>query len=225
MPASRYDLVVFDLDGTLVDSAGDIAGALNHALAERALPTHAVQAVVPMIGGGVRELVRKSLDNPRATDEPLIDELIASLRAFYRAHPVIHTRLYAGADAALASLPRSIARGVATNKPGGLARLIVERLDLLRHFPSLEWVLGEDDTGAARKPDPAMVETLRARAAASRERTLLVGDSPVDAATARAAGIDFCLVDWGYATPLARAGLTARWRIDSFAGLGEVVGF
>jgi phosphoglycolate phosphatase len=198
-----YDLCIFDLDGTLIDSVGDIAAAL-----ERTLGAHfSDEQVAGWVGSGVHELLR------RAGAVGDLDEVARRYRAEYATDPVSHTRPYAGVLATLRALPCK--KAVATNKPGALSRTIVERLGLAAEVFA---VLGEDDVGA-RKPDPRIVDVLREKAGADRARTLYVGDSLVDAATANAAGVDLCLVTWGYAPPDAIRAAPAKFHIDRFDGL------
>jgi phosphoglycolate phosphatase len=198
-----YDLCIFDLDGTLIDSAADIAAALERTLGA----PFTVEQVAAWVGSGVHELLRRA----GATGD--LDEVARRYRAEYAADPISHTRPYVGVAATLRAL--SCKKAVATNKPGGLSRTIVERLGLGAEFFA---VLGEDDVGA-RKPDPRIVEVLCERAGVDRARTLYVGDSLVDAATANAAGVDLCLVTYGYAPPGAIRAAPAKFHIDRFDGL------
>jgi phosphoglycolate phosphatase len=206
----RYDLVIFDLDGTLIDSVGDIADALNETLAKHGLPTHDDVAVARMVGSGVRELVRRALP----PGHPL-EEMVAEYRAHYLARPIGRTVLYPGVAETLAALPMQ--KAVATNKPGVLSRRILDELGVLRQFAA---VLGEDDVGRT-KPDPLIVEKLRGTT--RRAGTLYVGDSLVDAATARNAGVDLALVTYGYASPSEIRAAPAAFHLDRFGDLLRVL--
>lgn len=205
-----YQLVIFDLDGTLIDSVGDIADALNHVLAT----AHSDGEVARLIGGGVRELLR------RAGAPGDLDELAGRFRAAYAERPVVHTRLYLGVIDTLERLSaRGLTLAIATNKPGALARAIVERLGIAPHFIA---TLGEDDVGA-RKPDPLIVDLLRGRAGATRAATLYVGDSLIDAATAEAARVDLALATWGYEDAAAIRSHPARFHLERFADLDGIL--
>ena len=196
-----YDLVIFDLDGTLIDSIGDIADALN-----RTLDAHFADAeVAGWVGAGVRALLSRA----GVADEAL-DDTARVFGAHYAAQPARHTRPYLRVRETL----RAIAcdKAVATNKPGELSRAIVARLGLADEFVA---VLGEDDVGV-RKPDPLIVDILRGKVGAGRAQTLYVGDSLVAAATAPAAGVDLCLVTYGYAPPDAIRAAPAAHHIDRF---------
>jgi phosphoglycolate phosphatase len=197
-----YDLIVFDLDGTLIDSVGDIADALNRVLGTR----HGDAEVARWVGSGVKQL----LAGAGASGD--LDALAKQYRAAYFAQPVARTSVYLGVKETLARLDAQ--KAIATNKPGALARTIVERLGLAEHFAA---VLGEDDVGA-RKPDPLIVDLLRGKVGASRARTLYVGDSRVDAQTAAAARVDFCFVTYGY----EHERQAAKYTIDRFADLAAL---
>jgi phosphoglycolate phosphatase len=196
-----YDLVIFDLDGTLIDSVGDIADALNRTLGT----AFADATVAGWVGAGVRVLLERAGVAPGAVDDAAV-----RFRAEYGAQPCKHTRPYLRVRETLRAL--ACDKAVATNKPGELSRTIVERLGLADEFVA---VLGEDDVGA-RKPDPIIIDILRGKVGASRAQTLFVGDSLVDAETARNAGVDLCLVTYGYASPEAIAATPAQHHIDRF---------
>jgi phosphoglycolate phosphatase len=210
-----YDLLIFDLDGTLVDSVGDIADALNRTLAELGLPPYADGAVARMVGSGVRELVRRALGPERQVH---LDRAVARYRAHYEAQPVRRTSLYLGVAPTLDALA-GVDKAVATNKPGALARRVVEELGIARHFVA---VLGEDDVGRA-KPDPLIVDVLRGKTGAARGRTLYIGDSLVDAATAEAARVDLALVTYGYADPATITAHPAKFHLQRFGDTLSVV--
>ena len=196
-----YDLVIFDLDGTLIDSVGDIADALNQTLGT----THPDSTVAGWVGSGVRVLLERAGVAPAD-----LDDAAARFGEHYAAQPCKHTRPYLRVRETL----RAIAcdKAVATNKPGELSRTILSRLGLADEFVA---ILGEDDVGA-RKPDPLIVDILRGKVGIARAQTLYVGDSLVDAETARAAGVDLCLVTYGYAAPDAIRAAPAQHHVDRF---------
>jgi phosphoglycolate phosphatase len=196
-----YDLVIFDLDGTLIDSVGDIADAVNHTLGS----AFADAAVAEWVGSGVRVLLERA-----GVAADALDDAVARFRAHYAAQPAKHTRPYLRVRETLRALDCD--KAVATNKPGELARAIVERLGLAGEFVA---ILGEDDVGA-KKPDPLIVDILRGKVGAGRAQTLYVGDSLVDAETAHAAGVDLCLVTYGYAPPDAIRAAPAQFHVDRF---------
>jgi phosphoglycolate phosphatase len=205
-----YDLFIFDLDGTLIDSVGDIADSLNETLAEYGLPPYDDGRVAGFIGSGVRELIRRALP---ARMHPQLDEVVAKYRARYLQWPTRRTALYLGVKQTLEQLPGD--KAVATNKPGALARRILEELGVADRFVA---ILGEDDVGRT-KPDPLIVDLLRGKVGATKRRTLYVGDSLVDADTADAAGVDLALVTYGYADAAKIRAREARYHFDRFSEL------
>jgi phosphoglycolate phosphatase len=193
-------LAIFDLDGTLVDSVDDLAASVNHALAAVGLPLRSTAEVRGFVGEGARVLLERSV----APHVERVEEALAAWHAHYEAHLLDRTRLYPGLRAVLEGAGRVLA--VHTNKPGPLARKILAGLGVLDRFAV---VVGGGE--APRKPSPAGVHAIQARVGAAPEDTVFVGDSAVDAATARAAGVPFVAVTWGFTAraELARAGATA----------------
>jgi phosphoglycolate phosphatase len=202
-----YELVIFDLDGTLIDSVGDIADALNRVLGT----SHTDEQVVGWVGSGVHELLR------RAGVSGDLDEVARRYRAAYAESPVARTTPYLGVKETLQRI--DVFKAVATNKPGKLARTILERLSLSGEFVA---VLGEDDVGA-RKPDPLLIDVIRGKVGMERARTLYVGDSLVDAATADAAGVDLCLVTYGYDDPDKLRAYPAKHHVERFRDILPLV--
>jgi phosphoglycolate phosphatase len=208
-----FDLAIFDLDGTLIDSRFDIADALNAALAELALPTHPTEAVTAMIGDGVSVLIDRAL-SPEQKGEGA--RVLPVFRRIYGQNLMRKTRLYPGVAALLAhAVSAGVKLAVATNKPGDWAREIVGTLGLLERF---EVVLGDGD-GHARKPDPAMVCEIGRQCGAEPQRTLYVGDSVLDVQAGRAAGAVVVAVVWGYTE---RAALEAAAPDRLFSHPGEL---
>lgn len=188
--------VLFDLDGTLVDSLGDIAAALDAVLLELGHPTHTREAYRRFVGEGARELVRRALPavlDPREASRQL-DDALARYKARYRAHLVDETRPYEGILELIAALrARGVLLAVVTNKPHDAALEVVERLFAPRTF---EVVLGQKD-GVPHKPDPSgPLSILRALEVAP-AHALFVGDSETDVRTAKNAGLRAVAVTWG----------------------------
>jgi phosphoglycolate phosphatase len=184
--------VVFDLDGTLVHSAPDIHAAVNRMLAAERLPPLDLPTVVSFVGRGMPVLVTRVMG---ARDIPgdQHPRLLRSLKAEYDAQPSALTRPYEGVVAALEVLrDRGHPMGVCTNKPEDSARAVIGALGLTRFFRS---VVGGDRL-AVPKPDPAMLHACVAELGGL--GCLFVGDSEVDAATAKAAGVPFALFTRGY---------------------------
>lgn len=186
-------LVVFDLDGTLIDSARDLAGALNQTLdrlrpGTPALPLEDVRA---MIGDGALKLITRALRAVGLPDPPQ-DALPVFLEC-YRARLLEETRLYPGVAEVLEALA-SRRLAVLTNKPGDLSRAILEGLGVAQRF---EWVYGGGDL-PAKKPDPVGLHRLLAESGLSPEQAVMVGDSAIDVRTGRAAGVRTIGVRYGF---------------------------
>ena len=188
-------LVVFDLDGTLVDSAGDIAAAVNAALARLspASPPLPLAQVKGFVGDGARTLIERVLRHQRSALEP--DVVLPVYLECYRERLLATTRLYPGIEEALDGLAaKGATLAVLTNKPGDMSRTLLDGLGVAPRFAR---VWGGGDTGA-RKPDPAGLMALAAELDAPLASTWMVGDSAIDVKTARAAGARAAGVAWGF---------------------------
>lgn len=178
--------VVFDLDGTLVDSAADLAAAVNHALRGLGLPERPVAEIATFVGEGAARLVERAV----APHRELLEPGLTLWWEHYRAHLLDHTRLYPGMAELLGDARLPLA--VHTNKPGSLARQILEGLGVLGRFTE---VLGGDE--APRKPDPAGTRALLSRLGVAPSEAVYVGDSVVDVELARAVPMPLATVTWG----------------------------
>jgi phosphoglycolate phosphatase len=197
--APRFRHVVFDLDGTLVDSLADLTDAANHVLAAFGRPALPADTLAGFVGDGARKLVERAL-GPAAADR--VDEGLALFVDYYGAHLLDRTRSYPGIDAMLSALSAAgVGCSVLTNKPVAMSRAILDGLELLPFF--LEVIGG--DSRPSRKPDPDGLLHLARLANASPAEVLLVGDSAIDVRTARAGGAGFCGVSWGLAPDRMRA--------------------
>jgi len=187
-------LLVFDLDGTLVDSTRDLASATNAALRQVAPDATAlpVETVVGFVGNGARVLVERTLRHARL-DLPADTVLPVFLECYERCL-LDTTRPYPGIPEALEALDRCLL-AVLTNKPGPLARRLLDGLGLAPRFARI-WGAGDVP---ARKPDGAGLVRLVEELGATPSTTWMIGDSPVDAQTARAAGVRIAGVTWGLA--------------------------
>jgi phosphoglycolate phosphatase len=193
---TAFDLVLFDLDGTLVDTVPDIAGALAAALDEASVPTPPVDVVKSLVGDGARELIRRAL--ALAGVDRDLDALHASFLAHYRAHVSERSTLYPGAAEALAALRAAgVTAAVVTNKPGDIARQLLDDVGL---SPQLTRVIGDGD-GFPRKPDPTAARAVIAAAGTTAARTAVVGDGLPDMRLGHALGATPVAAAWGYAAP------------------------
>jgi phosphoglycolate phosphatase len=185
--------IVFDLDGTLVDSRRDLAESANALLAACGCATQSEDAIGRMVGDGAATLVARAFAAGGCPQPP--DALARFLR-IYESRLLQCTRPYGKIDEVLAGLAPRLPLAVLTNKPVASTRRILDGLDLARFFlPDL--VLGGDGP-LPRKPDPAGLRALCDRVGVEPAETLMVGDSVVDCQTARAAGTQICLASYGF---------------------------
>ena len=211
-------LALFDLDGTLIDSAGDLAAALNKMLAAYGREPLSLAEVIKMIGNGVPTLVERGL--AARPGEPVEHgEAMAKFNAAYDAASMVLTRVYPGVIETLQRLKATgLAMGVCTNKHADSAQHILQTLGLAPFFPEL--VAG--DSLPYRKPDPRVLTLTLARLGLTTEEAWMIGDSEVDAATAESAGVDFVLLTYGYHRGPVEA-IPARHRLDRFADLAGIL--
>ena len=195
-------LVVFDLDGTLIDSRQDLADAANALIVERGGAPLPVDAVTRMVGEGAALLVRRALTAAGLPAD--VDAALPRFLELYDDRLLANTRLYPGTAEALEALAGRATLAVLTNKPQRPTEAILGGLHVDRYFVR---VIG-GDTPFGRKPDPAGLQHLISALHSSTEETVLVGDSAIDLRTARAAGVRICLVAYGFGFPLAAAEMT-----------------
>jgi phosphoglycolate phosphatase len=208
-----FDVVAFDLDGTLANTAPDLTTALNHALASIGRPPIGIEEVPPMVGHGARTLLRRGLAKTGEAPEALVEQLFPLFVDHYEAHICDGTHLFDGLAGALDDLTaRGVKLAVCTNKVEMLTFRLLEALGWANRFDA---VVG-GDTLPVRKPDPAPLHEAVARAGGG--RAAFVGDSITDADTARAAGLPFVAVSFGFSDrPVSELGADAL--IDDYAEL------
>ena len=198
--------VVFDLDGTLADTVGDLTTALNRTLSELDLPPHPVEAVRGMVGGGLAKLLSGGLAARGVSLEGSEHEaLLGRFVANYAANPAERSVLYPGARETLNVLREArIACGLCTNKHESIAIDLLHALGIAGAFGAIQG----SEAGFPRKPDPAGLTHLVKALGASPETTLMVGDNATDLKTARAARLKgVVLVTYGYSvTPVTELG-------------------
>ena len=216
-------MILWDLDGTLIDTLDDLGEAVSHTLRLRGLPTHGREDYRRMVGHGVRNLVKRALEasGVQIEDTPdgdaFLDEALADFKAYYSAHIDVYSKPYPGIPELLAELDAAgVKLAVVSNKfQEGTDHLIRE------FFPKIRFVaiLG-NRPGYPLKPDPAIVEEAISLAGISRPEALLIGDSPTDMHTAENGGIDSLAVSWGYRT---REDLAAYPIVNSVADLRKII--
>jgi phosphoglycolate phosphatase len=188
--------VVFDLDGTLVDTAPDLINALNYVLDRKGLPPVPVHAARTMIGAGARRLIERGLElEGRAVALEDLDRLTRDFIDYYADHIADTSRPFEGLEDALDDLAaRGYRFAVCTNKLEWLSKLLLDRLGLSARFSA---ICGADTFGIA-KPDPAILRQTVARAGGEMASTVMVGDAGPDIGVARRAGVPVIGVEFGY---------------------------
>lgn len=189
---SRFGLIVFDLDGTLIDSSMDLALSVNATRAHAGLPALAMETVASYIGNGAEMLIRRSL-GPDATEDAVWEGLSFFLR-YYRDNMLVHTKLYPGVHEALDGWRRDgTAMAVLTNKPERFSRDLVAGLGLRDYFSRIYG----GNSFETKKPDPYGLRLIMRETGFRPDQTLMVGDSSVDVLTARNAGVACAGVTFG----------------------------
>jgi phosphoglycolate phosphatase len=186
------DLLIFDLDGTLIDSERDLADSVNATRAWKGLPPLDDKTVDSYIGSGAPVLIRRAF--PEASDADLAP-LLRYFLDYYREHMLDATTLYPGVREALDRLRAAdVAMAVLTNKPVRFSISLLEGLGLQMHF----FRVYGGNSFEEKKPHPRGIDALVAERGADRSRTVMVGDSAVDVRTARNARVQACGVSWGF---------------------------
>jgi phosphoglycolate phosphatase len=209
------DLLIFDLDGTLIDSKEDLSCAVNAMRAHRGMPPLASETVYSYVGEGAPVLIRRALGPGASGDQ--VEDALKFFLAYYNDHMIDHTVLYPGVKETLDRLlAAGVKMAVLTNKPVRMSRAIVEALGMGGHF---ERVYG-GNSFEQKKPHPVGIETLLAECDSTRDRTMMVGDSGVDIRTARNARVKACGVTYGF-QPETLAADPPDLLIDRLEQLGD----
>jgi phosphoglycolate phosphatase len=206
---SRVQAIAFDLDGTLVDSAPDIGHALNQALQAAGLRGFDLQQVRGWIGDGPDLLIARALAALRQDGAALRRRLRQGFDQATLAAPLAHGAVYDGILPMLLQLQGVLPLVVVTNKPGALARAVLQAAGLLPHFAAVHGA----DTAELRKPAPALLHRAAAQLDLGSGQLLMVGDSAADIGCAHAAGATAVWAGWGYGR-LHTLPQPPRWRIE-----------
>ena len=188
--ADSIRLVIFDLDGTLIDSKYDIAASVNLTLGDLGLPTLPPERIFTFVGDGVKRLLRLSVGDD---NEARYEEALRIFRGHYLAHCLDTTQLYPGLDRLFDGRDTRM-KALATNKSLEYTLRITEGLKVKEQFATIEGPLDQSDL----KPDPGMLLRILERLAVRPEEAVLVGDSTNDVRAAQAAGVSACAVGYGY---------------------------
>ena len=189
-----YTTYIFDLDGTLLDTLGDLAASVNYALRSHGMPEHSIDDVRRFVGNGVRKLMERAV--PDGADNPLFEEAFATFRQYYMDHSLDTTRPYEGIPETLAALKaRGCHLAVVSNK------MMAATQALCSHFfpDTIEVAIGEHEAeGIRKKPAPDTVIAALKALGVGKEDAVYVGDSDVDIQTACNSGIPCVSVLWGF---------------------------
>ncbi len=211
----RYDAILFDMDGTVLNTLDDLHDSVNTALRQFHLPERSADEVRAALGNGSRYLIEHSV--PDGTPSALVEQILSFYGPWYTAHSRIKTRPYPGIPELMQRLrAEGLRLAIISNKPDSAVPALAEE-----NFPGLlELAVGERE-GVRRKPSPDMIFKAVEGLQLPLSRCLYVGDSEVDLATARAAGIDCVSVTWGFRTSaqLREAGATVL--VDTAEALGN----
>lgn len=189
-----YSTYIFDLDGTLLDTLGDLTASVNYAMRTHGMPEHSIDDVRRFVGNGVRKLMERAI--PQGTGNPLFEETFATFRQYYMAHSLDTTKPYEGIPETLVELQKRGCRlAVVSNK------MMAATQELIRHFfpGTIEVAIGEHEAeGIRKKPAPDTVLAALRQLGVGKEGAVYVGDSDVDIMTARNSGLPCISVLWGF---------------------------
>ncbi|MFI5030622.1 MAG: HAD-IA family hydrolase [Reyranellales bacterium] len=218
--ASRFDTVLYDLDGTLIDSAKDMQVAVSRVLADHDLPPVSEDDVRIFMGQGSKVTMNKAFTKYGKTlDDEALSTATAEFVRYYEADPVGHTTAFAGVVEVVSHFGKlDLKQGVCTNKFERPSRMILEHLKLM---PPITDLAGAD-TFPVRKPDPRHILMLLERMGRTPDRAVMIGDSIHDVEAAHAAGLPAVLVSWGYTTKPASE-LGAEAVIERFDALPQAL--
>lgn len=188
--------IIFDLDGTLVETAPDLVATLNVVLASEGMAPVPYEIARNYVGGGAKLMIARGIEaEGRTVDDATLDRMFADFIAYYAANVAVHSRPYPGLTEALDLLSeRGWRFAVCTNKLEHLSVLLLNELNLTHRF---EAICGQDTFGI-QKPDPEILRRTIAAAGGDMRQSIMIGDSETDILTARAAGIPVIAVDFGY---------------------------
>ena len=213
----QYEAVLFDLDGTLLNTLTDLTLAVNHTMRLYGYPTHTAEAVRAFVGNGVRKLIERAL--PGGAQDANMEAALLAFKRHYTAHCDEHTQPYEGVLEALTALHEAgVKLSVVSNKNDEAVQALVRA-----YFGSLIGAAVGGRDGVPRKPAPDMPLTALAAISAAPERALFVGDSDVDMQTAINTGMDCMLVTWGFRDAAMLAKLCPKYLVEDAAEMPSLI--
>ena len=188
----KYQLAIFDLDGTILNTLDDLADSLNHVLAQHGFPQHTADEVRMMVGNGILNLIKRAL--PNGTEQATVEAVCADFNAYYKLHSADKTKPYEGITEMLEQLK---ARGVKLAVVSNKADYAVQDL-CVKYFGGIFDAVAGEKTGVPKKPAPDGVNNILAQLGIERKNSVYIGDSDVDLQTAANSAMDCIAVNWGF---------------------------
>ena len=211
----KYKAVLFDMDGTVLDTLGDLAAAVNHTLREFSMPERSIAEVAAALGNGAAYLIAHTV--PDGTPKELTDKVLAAYAPYYDAHCDILTAPYDGIVPLMQKLrERGVKLAVISNKQDTAVKPLAEK-----YFPGLLEIAVGESAEVRRKPNPDAVLAALRHIGVEREDAIYVGDTEVDLQTARNAGMECASVDWGFRTREQLVEIGAEHIFDTVQELEE----
>ena len=212
-----YKTVLFDMDGTLLDTLGDLTAAVNYTMRQFDEPEHTIDEIRSFVGNGIIKLLERSIPADRKEDD--FDSQLMTYREYYAAHDRDTTKPYEGMVELLKELKKAgIKTGIVSNKHHSAV------VDLSEYyFDGLVDAAVGNSPGVGTKPDPGVVYATMEKLGAKKETTLYVGDSDVDAMTAANAGVDCVLVSWGFRPKELLLGQQSKAVVDTAGELRDII--
>ena len=211
----KYKAVLFDMDGTVLDTLGDLAAAVNHTLREFSMPERSIAEVAAALGNGAAYLIAHTV--PAGTPKELTDKVLAAYAPYYDAHCDILTGPYDGIVPLMQKLrERGVKLAVISNKQDTAVKPLAEK-----YFPGLLEIAVGESAEVRRKPNPDAVLAALCHIGVEREEAIYVGDTEVDLQTARNAGMECASVDWGVRTREQLVEIGAEHIFDTVQELEE----
>lgn len=211
----KYKAVLFDMDGTVLNTLGDLAAAVNHTLREFSMPERSIAEVAAALGNGAAYLIAHTV--PDGTPKELTDKVLAAYAPYYDAHCDILTGPYDGIVPLMQKLrERGVKLAVISNKQDTAVKPLAEK-----YFPGLLEIAVGESAEVRRKPNPDAVLAALRHIGVEREDAIYVGDTEVDLQTARNAGMECASVDWGFRTRAQLVEIGAEHIFDTVQELEE----
>ena len=211
----KYKAVLFDMDGTVLNTLGDLAAAVNHTLREFSMPERSIAEVAAALGNGAAYLIAHTV--PDGTSKELTDKVLAAYAPYYDAHCDILTGPYDGIVPLMQKLrERGVKLAVISNKQDTAVKPLAEK-----YFPGLLEIAVGESAEVRRKPNPDAVLAALRHIGVEREEAIYVGDTEVDLQTARNAGMECASVDWGFRTRKQLIEIGAEHIFDTVQELEE----